>query len=394
MNEFEEGFMTGFLLNRKSSVEPTPEPEPEPILPNWKYPSNWLKLPTPKDNQIVLLLESQGYYPYYHDADGVAHNDGLLHASYYAQLNLKHDSISASDGLTYIDWGDGSTSETFNISHGYERGSGTDVGGGVEQFIVTINFNSDLDDGTEYFMGVNTGRNTYYIGMNVLAIRVGNCKYLYSNVALSGGNVQYIDLLTGDFKTAFKSPYQLRKVDLHSGITSLPSYAFENAYYLTDIDLTNITTLGKRALYYCLLLDFEKHPLPNLESIGEYAFAGTGLKNINFEKITSIGAYAFSYCKSLTTIENENVTSIGKYTFSYCDNLTSISFKNATSVGQYAFANCNRLITVKLPNVSSIESYAFQNCYALRNCILPSDFEITNNAFSGCVNVNFGTEEK
>lgn len=61
--------------------------------------------------------------------------------------------------------------------------------------------------------------------------------------------------------------------------------------------------------------------------------------------VTSIGDYAFAYCKSLSSVTiPHSVTSIGKHAFSGCESLTSVTIPNSvTSIGEAAFEGCPNL---------------------------------------------------
>ena len=149
-----------------------------------------------------------------------------------------------------------------------------------------------------------------------------------------------------------------------------------------------------------------------IESIGEYAFAGTGLKYVDIpfrvtsistglfanctelksvtlpEDVTSIGEGAFYYCNSLTSVNIPNsVTSIGDKAFDYCFNLTSVNIPNSvTSIGNSAFHNCYSLTSVNIPNgVTSIGNATFFNCSNLTSVNIPNSVtSIGNNGFFGC----------
>ena len=158
-------------------------------------------------------------------------------------------------------------------------------------------------------------------------------------------------------------------------VTSIGDYAFCDCSSLTSITISeNVVSVGYRA-FYCSNLTFITFlEISKLASIGSNAFYFcSSLTSITIPaSVTNIDEYAFSQCKSLTSItflENSKLTSIGNYAFENCGSLTSITFletSKLTSIGNYAFEDCSSLTSITIPaSVTSIGQEAFSWCYGL-----------------------------
>ena len=113
--------------------------------------------------------------------------------------------------------------------------------------------------------------------------------------------------------------------------------------------------------------------------------------------VTTIGDWAFSYCRALTSITIPNsVTTIGDNAFESCSSLTSITIPNSvTTIGDWAFSYCRALTSVIISNsVTTIGERTFANCYSLTSVTIPSSVtRIEDGAFSDCGNVKQITSE-
>ena len=101
-------------------------------------------------------------------------------------------------------------------------------------------------------------------------------------------------------------------------------------------------------------------------------------------RITSIGAYAFGYCTSLTSVSFPACTLIDKNAFYNCFNLTSVSFPACTSIGVNAFYDCFNLTSVSFPACTSIGANAFIHCSGLTSVSFPACTLIGKDAFMFC----------
>ena len=208
-------------------------------------------------------------------------------------------------------------------------------------------------------------------------------------------------------KTSISSPSGSVKIPsaIYSGsrkydVTRIGSAAFSGCTGLTSITIPNsITSIGDSAFRSCSGLtsitvdegNTKYHSSGNciIETDSKTLIAGCKTSVIPDDgSVTSIGSYAFRYCRGLTSITIGNsVTSIGSYAFSDCSGLTSITIGNSvTSIGSYAFSGCSGLTSVTIGNsVTSIGSYAFSGCSGLTSVTIGNSVtSIGSYAFSDC----------
>ena len=110
--------------------------------------------------------------------------------------------------------------------------------------------------------------------------------------------------------------------------------------------------------------------------------------NMDGYSVTSIGAAAFSNCRSLTSVTIGNgVMNISKQAFYGCSRLTSITIPDSViSIDNWAFGYCNSLEHITIPNrVTSIGDYAFSYCNSITSITIPQSVtDIGNAVFFGC----------
>ena len=122
----------------------------------------------------------------------------------------------------------------------------------------------------------------------------------------------------------------------------------------------------------------------------------TSIQKDSRSQYTSIGAYAFSDCENLESVELPNtVTKISGYAFDNCTGLTSVTIPNSvTSIGNYAFYGCSGFTSVTIPNsVTSIGNYAFWGCTGLTSPVYNAHvFAYMPSSYSGEYTIPDGIE--
>lgn len=170
------------------------------------------------------------------------------------------------------------------------------------------------------------------------------------------------NLNSDDWKT-LKSMTNLVELDI-SGmtVTSIPSSAFSDRWGLEKIILPK-----------------------KLEAIGNHAFSGTGLKEIELpESLTTLDYNAFSYCASLSSVKIPGkVERISPYSFYKCSNLQKVELAEGIKfIDNQAFYYCDRLLSINFPStLTSIGYEAFRET-DLSEVNIPGSVEnIGSNAF-------------
>ena len=243
-------------------------------------------------------------------------------------------------------------------------------------------------------------------------------------------------------------PATLTTADLN-GATAINYDAFAYSEKLTSIDL-EVEQLAERAFAYCrnlksIKLGGELKLIPDecfdmfvrgeyecqtnvltvtlpagLQSIGSYAFRGTGITNIDFPEggLDTVYSYAFANCTNLTAVklsvrnlgfeafedctalasadvtvalnglsfDPEEEAQIGNSVFKGCTSLTTVSL-TAPMVPGECFSGCKNLTDVKLTldEDSSINVSAFEGCEKLASLTIPETVTyLDSNCFDGC----------
>lgn len=127
-----------------------------------------------------------------------------------------------------------------------------------------------------------------------------------------------------------------------AALTSIYNNAFNECKKIRSIDLS-ATSLTKIESWFSNVDSLRTVKLPStVTEIGESAFAGSPIEEINFPPVWTIGNYAFSGNR-LKTVD--------------------LSATQFTTINNW-FANNNKLRTVKLPEtVTTLGENAFNNCY-------------------------------
>lgn len=213
---------------------------------------------------------------------------------------------------------------------------------------------------------------------------------------IGDGNARY-----GAGYCAFNECTSLENVNVPTTLYYIGNCAFLNCTSLSRIDLSNITYIGQDAFGGCSKLN-DLVNTSKVETLGSSAFSYCkSLQRISLPSLTSdLSTNTFLYCTALERIDSLGTTpktiargqngSYGNFGFAYgCTSLTYVDLSCITSIGAYAFSKCTSLTNINLSStLTTIDEYAFYNCTPLSGITLPPSLTtIGNNAFNGCTSL-------
>ena len=153
---------------------------------------------------------------------------------------------------------------------------------------------------------------------------------------------------------AFGNSYYLKSCNIPVGITTIGSYAFQSCYALQTLSLpSTVTTIGRNAFQNSKIETL--HILCNIPDGSVYGteayFYSANIGHaIIGEQVSSIGQLAFAYSKVQKLTLGKDITSIGKYALGECKNLTEIYCKAVTPpLAEDSFSNLASINKIYVP---------------------------------------------
>lgn len=203
---------------------------------------------------------------------------------------------------------------------------------------------------------------------------------------------------------AFAYCYNLTSISFPLCV-SIADYAFQSCSNLSSLYLPEVTTIRSYAFAGCSLSGtLNNEILPNIASLA--GFPNTGINEVSFSTVTTLGTCAFENCYNLTTVNLPNCTLLQSSALAYCYNLSNLNiphlqrisgralrgcallseleFKELNCVDQYGFGEVPNLQTISLPSCTILGTQAFEYCSSLKNVYVPICTEVESQAFQYC----------
>ena len=188
----------------------------------------------------------------------------------------------------------------------------------------------------------------------------GNCGYYGQNVTwkyssstktltFSGSGLMTEDWARNPSSLPWRN-YEVEKVVVNSGVTSVGSWFFYGFDSLKSVSLANsVLIIGDQAFALCDNLSSVSLS-SKLLGIGCQAFEDCAITNITLPSTVQYidgSAFEGSNLKSVTL--NQGLLEIGDYAFASCSNLTSIKIPSTVKyIGYEPFSKCGKLTSIHL----------------------------------------------
>ena len=200
------------------------------------------------------------------------------------------------------------------------------------------------------------------------------CEQNIEDVAVSSYNMSktaddslrgyVVPRLDGEYDVYIKGTGAMKDYSYNNTPFTNDGYSVKSAYIGNGV-----TSIGSYAFYYCRSLT-DINIADSITAIGSSAFYNTAYYNngANWQnKVLYIGNYLIEAKDTIDSCEvKEGTRVIADYAFD-SSNLTDITIPNSViTIGEHAFYNCTGLISIDIPDsVTSIGEWAFYGCSSL-----------------------------
>lgn len=202
---------------------------------------------------------------------------------------------------------------------------------------------------------------------------IGASAFAYSALQ----NAVLTDKITSIGKASFASCYNLSKLTIGSGLSTLPAGSFRSTYSLQSVEIpANIISIEMSAFAESGLSTLIFAENSQLLEIGSSAFAFCHIESVFFpQSLFVIGGGAFAENCALSSVvfaADSNLQYIGGRAFEGTASLKQISLpEKLVQLGGFAFANSGLTDTITIP--SSLTSFcggAFASCHSLTDIVV------------------------
>ena len=232
---------------------------------------------------------------------------------------------------------------------------------------------------------LNIPQTVVYQGTEYTVTSIGDGAFDYYNqsknnkgLTISSVNLNNVSLTIG--KNAFRGLPNLTEVVGMGNITEISDAVFNGCKVLEKVsDLSQVTSIGFAAFMNCKnLTTLEGLNWQSLEDIGKQVFANDekltiSLDENTFKSLKTLGTGAFSGMIGMTgtVVLPESITEIPENAFSNTG-ITNVDFSHVTSIGNNAFSKCAGLTELKLSDsIIKIGDKAFKETGISGELILP-----------------------
>ena len=170
-------------------------------------------------------------------------------------------------------------------------------------------------------IGANSFKNNFFI-------ESAECPVTLKNIGIS----------------AFAGDINLKTINLNEGLEEIGLSAFRDCERLSEIELpSSLKILGARAFENCVSLTRIKIP-KYISMLDNFAFAGTGLKQINIPGNVSLCESSFYNCRELISADFSEGVKIIQGTFDGCSSLEYVTIPSSVIlITRSSFSGCKNL---------------------------------------------------
>jgi hypothetical protein len=165
----------------------------------------------------------------------------------------------------------------------------------------------------------------------------------------------------------------------------------EIVYELNSISLPDVLTIGNGA--FCRCENIAKLYAPQVQTIGDWAFSYTKIKNLELPEVRTLGWVAFWVCEDLVSVKLPKATKLDQQALQLCPNLTRVELLAEEEIvfERNIFDNPNNINLILHGNKASQVDGTSWSGYSFASIEYLCSDGTTNHNYGKVVNNGYGT---
>lgn len=150
---------------------------------------------------------------------------------------------------------------------------------------------------------------------------------------------------------------QIKRLKIVGDMTAYGNQGVYTFYNLEELELDGTSNIPSFLAYYAPKLTKLIDTNNTIKNVGTYAFAYSGIQEVELTNVDLLDTGAFRGCLSLTSFKSSSLSKMNNWAFSGASSLTTFEAPNLSTTFTSTVLENTNIDTLDLPKITSLSSF-------------------------------------